>query len=184
MFLDSHCEVGTDWLQPLLQRIKLNRKTVASPVIDNINLATFDLQPVSTFLRGGFDWRLDFFWEWLPASDRARKLRDPTSSVASPAIAGGLFAVARDWFEELGWYDEGMEVWGGENIEISLRVWMCGGSLEIVPCSKVVKLDLKEKSNLINSYKIWRIQFKMFRKSLFFSIFNAPLLINSDDDSK
>ena len=137
MFLDSHCEVETDWLQPLLQRIKLNSKTVASPVIDNINLATFDFQPVSTYLRGGFDWRLDFFWEWLPASDRSRKLRDPTSSVASPAIAGGLFAVKRDWFEELGWYDEGMEIWGGENIEISLRVWMCGGRLEIVPCSKV-----------------------------------------------
>ena len=138
VFLDSHCEVEADWLQPLLQRIKLNRKTVASPVIDNINLATFHFQPVSTYLRGGFDWRLDFFWEWLPARDRARKLRDPASPVASPAIAGGLFAVDRAWFRELGWYDEGMEVWGGENIELSLRVWMCGGLLEIVPCSKVL----------------------------------------------
>lgn len=137
VFLDSHCEVETDWLQPLLQRIRENRRTVASPVIDNINLNTFKLEPVSSHLRGGFDWRFEFFWEFLPASDRAHKLLDPTWSVRTPAVAGGLFAVDRSWFEELGWYDEGMEVWGGENIEMSLRVWMCGGRLEIVPCSRV-----------------------------------------------
>jgi len=137
VFLDSHCEVEPGWLPPLLQRIKLNKKTVASPLIDNINLNTFKFEPVSTYLRGGFDWRLDFFWEWLPAQDRARKLRDPSYPVASPAIAGGLFAIDKKWFEELGWYDEGMDVWGGENIEFSLRTWMCGGRLEIVPCSKV-----------------------------------------------
>ena len=51
VFLDSHCEVETGWLEPLLQRITLHRKTVASPVIDNINLNTFEFEPVSTHLR-------------------------------------------------------------------------------------------------------------------------------------
>ena len=137
VFLDSHCEVQPGWLPPLLASVTRDRTTIASPIIDNINFLTFELEAVSAFLRGGFDWHLDFFWEWLPAADRARKARDPTSPVATPAIAGGLFAVQREWFAELGWYDEGMDVWGGENIEVSLRAWQCGGRLEIVPCSRV-----------------------------------------------
>uniref|UniRef100_T1JAX5 Polypeptide N-acetylgalactosaminyltransferase n=1 Tax=Strigamia maritima TaxID=126957 RepID=T1JAX5_STRMM len=135
VFLDSHCEVNKMWLEPLLSEISKDRSIVVCPIIDIINADTF-LYTSSPIVRGGFNWGLHFKWDSLPPNALATKA-DFVKPFRSPTMAGGLFAIDRSYFFEIGEYDSGMDTWGGENLEISFRVWMCGGSLYIVPCSRV-----------------------------------------------
>lgn len=58
----------------------------------------------------------------------------------SPVIAGSVIAAIRSSFKAFGAFDKNMNIWGGENIELSLRAWMCGGRVEIIPCSRVSHL--------------------------------------------
>ena len=51
-----------------------------------------------------------------------RRGGDRSKPLHTPAIAGGLFSIDRDYFYEVGSYDEGMDIWGGENLEMSFRV--------------------------------------------------------------
>lgn len=136
VFMDSHCECHPGWLEPLLSRIAGDRSRVLSPVIDVIDWKTFQYYPSKDLQRGALDWRLDFHWEPLPESER-NTLLSPISPIRSPVVPGGVVAMDRNYFQNTGAYDPLMSLRGGENLELSLKAWLCGGSVEILPCSRV-----------------------------------------------
>ncbi|CAF1565944.1 unnamed protein product [Adineta steineri] len=136
IFLDAHCEANVGWLEPLLLRIKEKRSAILCPGIDMISDTNLGYGGTGDGSIGGFWWSLHF--NWIPIPQRIRDAQKTRiEPYPSPTMAGGLLAAHREYFFEIGGYDDDMEVWGGENLEISFRVWMCGGSLEFVPCSRV-----------------------------------------------
>ena len=233
-FLDSHCEVTTGWLQPLLSRIKTVSHTSSHPHLltssppshrttpmwchQSLTSSTKTLWSTPTLVLlskevspsppslsplppslppslslppsppslppslpplplipyyiadsplspssplsdhcsvAGFGHSLHFRWDQMSQRElqsRARmidpirlvaKLRSPiiytplsplfppslpplslppfSLSFRTAAIAGGLFAVEKVWFQHLGMYDTQMEIWGGENIGTQSR---------------------------------------------------------------
>ncbi|KAH0500296.1 Polypeptide N-acetylgalactosaminyltransferase 1 [Microtus ochrogaster] len=121
-FLDAHCECTAGWLEPLLARIKHDRRTVVCPIIDVISDDTFEYMAGSDMTYGGFNWKLNFRWYPVPQREMDRRKGDRTLPVRTPTMAGGLFSIDRDYFQEIGTYDAGMDIWGGENLEISFRI--------------------------------------------------------------
>ncbi|KAL6261442.1 hypothetical protein P5V15_006534 [Pogonomyrmex californicus] len=150
-YLDSHCECTEGWLEPLLDRIARDPTTVVCPVIDVIDDTTLEYHwrdsggvnvgsrrnsSASRFLTYILTFVNKFNWHAVPEREKKRH-KNPAEPVWSPTMAGGLFSIDRAFFERIGTYDSGFDIWGGENLELSFKTWMCGGTLEIVPCSHV-----------------------------------------------
>ena len=55
---------------------------------------------------GIFEWGMLYKEGPLPKKE-ANKREHFTEPYNSPTHAGGLFAIKRDWFKDLGWYDPG-----------------------------------------------------------------------------
>ncbi|CAG2173966.1 unnamed protein product, partial [Oppiella nova] len=137
VFLDSHCECNEGWLEPLLDRIADDRTRVVCPIIDVIDENNFAYNTASDMTYGGFNWKIGFRWYSAPDRELIRRNNDRSLPLRSPTLSGGLFAIDRQFFEYIGKYDSKMIIWGAENLEFSFRIWMCGGSIEIVTCSRV-----------------------------------------------
>ena len=133
VFLTSASEVQPGWLQPLLSRLAKDEFTLAAPVADFIEQDNFAYTPANIEdSYGVFGWDLQFLWT---AGDLGQK-EDMTGAVETPHIRGSLLAMSRKHFQLLGGFDE--VVCGTTDVlGLVLKVWLCGGKVEVVPCSHV-----------------------------------------------
>ncbi|GLD52600.1 Polypeptide N-acetylgalactosaminyltransferase 9, partial [Characodon lateralis] len=98
--------------------MKEDHTRIILPAIDNIKYNTFEVQQYANAAHG-YNWGLWCMYiippqEWLDKGDE-------TAPIRTPAMIGCSFVVDREYFGEIGLLDPGMEVYGGENIELGMR---------------------------------------------------------------
>ncbi|XP_068957555.1 probable polypeptide N-acetylgalactosaminyltransferase 8 [Petaurus breviceps papuanus] len=165
--LDAHVEVTTGWAEPILARIQEDNTVVISPMLDVISYDTFKVKqyPVCPI---GFDWQLWCLDDYMPMDWYF--LNDDTAPLKSPSLMG-IFAANRLFLGKIGSLDAGMLIYGGENVELSLRVWQCGGKIEILPCSRIahvqraikpyaLNLKLFMRRNALRVAEVWMDEYK------------------------
>ncbi|XP_056132676.1 LOW QUALITY PROTEIN: probable polypeptide N-acetylgalactosaminyltransferase 8 [Lampris incognitus] len=165
--LDAHIEVHVEWAEPLLARIQEDRTLILTPVFDKTN---FDDLQVTRYIPAahGFDWAMWCLYESFRPEWYA--LKDLSQPRKSPSIMGILVA-ERKFFGEIGSLDGGMKIYGGENVELGIRVWLCGGSIEVIPCSKIAHVErahkpylpdltLMLKRNALRVAEVWLDEYK------------------------
>ncbi|XP_035299936.1 polypeptide N-acetylgalactosaminyltransferase 17 isoform X1 [Cricetulus griseus] len=160
-FFDAHVEFTAGWAEPVLSRIQENRKRVILPSIDNIKQDNFEVQRYENSALGD-SWELWCMYisppkDWWDAGD-------PSLPIRTQDMTGCSFVVNRKFFGEIGLLDPGMDVYGGENIELGIKVWLCGGSMEVLPCSRCLQNpgidigDVSERKALRKSLKCKNFQ--------------------------
>mmetsp|Transcript_33504 Transcript_33504/g.77875 ORF Transcript_33504/g.77875 Transcript_33504/m.77875 type:complete len:544 (-) Transcript_33504:168-1799(-) len=142
MFLDGHVKPEANWWQPLLKHMNQNYRRVVVPVIPILNADTWEPNNNAVGIKMMFDWTLFFQW-----------FEDYNDLV--PCMSGGLFGITRQWWHESGEYDYGMSMWGAENIEQSIRVWLCGGEIYVARDSRVSHVFRTSFPYTVNNTEIY-----------------------------
>uniref|UniRef100_A0A3B5A7D1 Polypeptide N-acetylgalactosaminyltransferase n=1 Tax=Stegastes partitus TaxID=144197 RepID=A0A3B5A7D1_9TELE len=182
VILDAHIEATEGWAEPLLARIKMDRTVVVSPVFDKVHFDDLHVEPYVASSHG-FDWALwcmyeSFSSDWLKVEDYSQ----PGKYVETNCILLSQIHVNRRFLGEIGGLDGGMTIYGGENVELGIRVWLCGGSVEVVPCSKIAHIERSHKpyapdlSNAMkrNALRVAEIWLDEYKKNPFIA-WNVPL---------
>jgi len=119
VFYDCHVAPLKGWHAIFMDKMKTNYRRVVVPRITNLDIDTWTEKYAggdAGFSSCYMTWDVDF--KWFDAEDEY-----------VPILSGGLLGISRPWFNETGGYDEEMVGWGGENIDQSLRTWLCGGEI-------------------------------------------------------
>lgn len=122
VFFDCHINPNPGWEDAILDQMKRagDHRTTVVPLITSLNPNTWQVTRDSEGTSCWLTFDAEFPWLGKPGRD-------------VPIMSGGLLAMSRRWFIETEGYDKEMLYWGGENLDQSLRIWLCGGRIEAAP---------------------------------------------------
>ncbi|CAK0800227.1 unnamed protein product [Prorocentrum cordatum] len=127
-FFDCHVSPKPGWADEIFAKIRANPRRMVVPAITDLDLDTFD-EKVNSAVNAKcyLTWDADFKW-----------FDDESDYI--PTISGGLVAMSRWWFNATGGFDDVMRGWGGENLDQSLRSWLCGGEIMRAKTSRIAHM--------------------------------------------
>lgn len=147
-FLDCHVlprdyGEGKYWTDGIMKRISGNYKRVVVPSITDLDSDKWEEIGRPNGVAKCY-LSLDVDFRWFDSEDDY-----------VPIMSGGLLAMSKDWWWETKGYDEGMIGWGGENIDQSLRIWLCGGEIVQATDSQVAHMwRTNDKPQTKAKYKV------------------------------
>lgn len=118
LFADAHIRAPEGWYEPLLEALR-------EPAVGAVAPGIFSLTEPD---RRGFG--LDLIGPQLHARWRHKKDSTP---YPVPVLPGAFLAMRRQIFEETGGFDPGLHQLGGNDNELSCRLWLLGYQLLVVP---------------------------------------------------
>uniref|UniRef100_A0A7S4SFD9 Polypeptide N-acetylgalactosaminyltransferase n=1 Tax=Alexandrium monilatum TaxID=311494 RepID=A0A7S4SFD9_9DINO len=128
VFFDCHVAPQPGWHEDFLRLISENYRRMVVPRITALDVdAWAQVGSGGGLARCYLTWDADFKWA---SSD----------NMYIPVISGGLLGMSNRWWRETGGYDKEMLGWGGENLDQSLRVWLCGGEIVTAPKAEVAHM--------------------------------------------
>jgi hypothetical protein len=149
IFMDSPAIVSSKWLLPITISINKYEKSLVYPAIDIVMPVSHRPEDETTYeIAKSDDMVASFTWDFLPKweniHDNHRVKHTATSSPSSlewisPSIPS-IFAISWNYFHFLDHFDEILydsSFYHQENIDLSLRSWLCEGIIIQATCSRV-----------------------------------------------
>jgi polypeptide N-acetylgalactosaminyltransferase len=160
VFLSPTVICSRGWLEPLVEAVDQHPDSIVAPHFDRIrDPISLEYQLTSDWVVGRASWDLAIrMREVPPASATGGDPKEDETNAKQPkapqyirtsAARGDAFAVQRQFYFDVGGYDPHLAIdavngGAGEQIELSIRTWMCGGVIITATCSRVGVLNLHD----------------------------------------
>ena len=153
IFCDAHITVPEGWLEKLLATFQRPGVDAVSPAIGSL------VNPVATGYGQTWNERLEAVWLPPPRN---------MGITPVPLLPGGCLAVRAEAFRRVGGFDSGFIVWGYEDVELSLKLWLFGFNLYLNPSVKILHLFRKKHPYPVSinhvHYNLLRMAYSHFKE--------------------